>query len=47
LSPSIALEAAKLGKEKEAAERKTIQSILDGQYKDDWVDVTLKQKGAL
>jgi len=47
LSPSIALEAAKLGKEKEATERKTIQSILDGQYNDAWVDTTLKQKGAL
>ena len=47
LSPSIALEAAKLGKEKETAERKTIQSILDGQYNDAWVDATLKQKGAL
>ena len=47
LSPSIALEAAKLGKEKEATERKTIQSILDGQYNDAWVDATLKQKGAL
>ena len=47
LSPSIALEAAKLGKEKEATEHKTIQSILDGQYKDAWVDATLKQKGAL
>ena len=47
LSPSIALEAAKLGKEKETAERKTIQSILDGQYNDAWVDATLKQKWAL
>ena len=47
LSPSIALEAAKLGKEKETAERKTIQSIFDGQYNDAWVDATLKQKGAL
>jgi len=47
LSPSIALEAAKLGKEKETAERKTIQSILDGQYNDAWVNATLKQKGAL
>ena len=47
LSPSIALEAAKLGKEKEATEHKTIQSILDGQYNDAWVDATLKQKGAL
>jgi regulator of RNase E activity RraA len=47
LSPSIALEATKLGKEKETAERKTIQSILDGQYNDAWVDATLKQKGAL
>ena len=47
LSPSIALEAAKLGKEKEATEHKTIQSILDGQYNDAWVDATLEQKGAL
>jgi len=47
LSPGIALEAAQLGKEKETAERKTIQSILDGQYNDAWVDATLKQKGAL
>ena len=47
LSPSIAVEAGKLGKEKETAERKTIQSILDGQYNDAWVDATLKQKDAL
>lgn len=47
LSPSIALEGARLGKEKEAVERKTIQSILDGQYDDAWIDVTLKQKGVL
>ena len=47
LPPSIALEGARLGKEKEAVERKTIQSILDGQYDDAWIDVTLKQKGVL
>jgi len=47
LSPTIAVEAGKLGKEKETAERKTIQSILDGQYNDAWVDATLKQKDAL
>ena len=47
LSPNIALEAAKLGKEKETTERKIIQSILDGQYNDAWVDASLKQKGAL
>ena len=47
LSPEIALEGARLGKEKELAERKTIQSILDGKYDDAWVDATLKQKGAL
>jgi len=47
LSPNIALEGARLGKEKEAVERKTIQSILDGQYDDAWIDVTLKQKGVL
>ena len=47
LSPAIALEGARLGKEKEAVERKTIQSILDGQYDDAWIDVTLKQKGVL
>jgi len=47
LSPEIALEAARLGKEKESAERKTIQSILDGQYNDAWVDVALSQKGVL
>jgi hypothetical protein len=39
--------AAKLGKEKEGIERKTIKSILDGRYDDAWVDATLKQKGAL
>jgi regulator of RNase E activity RraA len=47
LSPDIALEGARLGKEKELIERKTIQSILDGKYDDAWVDATLKQKGAL
>jgi regulator of RNase E activity RraA len=47
LSPAIALEGARLGKEKEAVERKTIQSILDGQYDDAWIDVTLKQKGVI
>lgn len=47
LSPNDALLGAKLGKEKESTERKTIQSILDGAYDDAWVDATLKQKGAL
>ena len=47
LSPEIALEGARLGKEKELTERKTIQSILDGKYDDTWVDASLKQKGAL
>jgi len=47
LSPAIALEGARLGKEKEAVERKTIQSILDGQYDDAWIDVALKQKGVI
>ncbi len=47
LSPEIALEGARLGKEKELTERKTIQSILNGKYDDAWVDATLKQKGAL
>ncbi|ANI99357.1 hypothetical protein A8O14_04165 [Polynucleobacter wuianus] len=47
LSPAIALEGARLGKEKEAVERKTIQSILDGQYDDAWIDITLKQKGVI
>jgi regulator of RNase E activity RraA len=47
LSPVDALKGAKLGKEKEATERKTIQSILDGKYDDSWIDITLKQKGAL
>jgi regulator of RNase E activity RraA len=47
LSPAIASEGARLGKEKEAVERKTIQSILDGQYDDAWIDVTLKQKGVI
>ena len=47
LSPEIALEGARLGKEKELIERKTIQSILDGKYDDAWVDIALKQKGAL
>jgi regulator of RNase E activity RraA len=46
LSPADALLGAKLGKEKEETERKTIQSILDGKYDDAWVDATLKQKGA-
>jgi regulator of RNase E activity RraA len=46
LSPADAMLGAKLGKEKEEAERKTIQSILDGKYDDAWVDATLKQKGA-
>ena len=47
LSPADALQGAKLGKEKEETERKTIQSILEGRYNDSWVDVALKQKGAL
>lgn len=47
LPPEIALEAARLGKEKEQTERKTIQSILDGKYDDAWIDSALKQKGVL
>ncbi len=47
LSPAVVLEGARLGKEKEAVERKTIQSILDGNYDDAWIDATLKQKGVL
>jgi regulator of RNase E activity RraA len=47
LSPELALEGARLGKEKEIAERKTIQSITDGKYDDSWVDATLKQKGVI
>ncbi|MEY3540816.1 MAG: hypothetical protein RL184_889 [Pseudomonadota bacterium] len=47
LSPADVMIAAKLGKEKEGIERKTIKSILDGRYDDAWVDATLKQKGAL
>ena len=47
LSPELVLEAARLGKEKEITERKTIQSIIDGKYDDAWVDVSLKQKGVL
>jgi len=47
LPPELALEGARLGKEKEVVERKTIQSILDGKYDDAWIDATLKQKGVL
>lgn len=47
LPPKVAMDAARLGKEKELTERKTIQSILDGKYDDAWIDVTLKQKGVL
>jgi regulator of RNase E activity RraA len=47
LSPELALEGARLGKEKEITERKTIQSIIDGKYDDSWVDATLKQKGVI
>jgi regulator of RNase E activity RraA len=47
LRPNIALSAAKLGKEKEQVERKTIESIHAGNYDDAWVDIALKQKGAL
>jgi regulator of RNase E activity RraA len=47
LSPEDCMLGAKLGREKEATERKTIQSILDGKYDAAWVDATLKQKGAL
>jgi regulator of RNase E activity RraA len=47
LSPEVALEGARLGKEKEITERKTIQSIIDGKYDDAWVDATLKQKGVI
>lgn len=45
IPPQIALEAARLGQEKVALEKATIQSILDGKYDDAWVDQTLKQKG--
>jgi len=38
LSPAIALEGARMGKEKEAVELQTIQSILDGKYDDSWID---------
>ena len=47
LAPELVLEAARLGKEKETIERKTIQSIHDGKYDDAWVDASLKQKGVL
>jgi regulator of RNase E activity RraA len=47
LSPADCLLGAKLGREKETAERKTIQSILDGKYDAAWIDASLKQKGAL
>jgi regulator of RNase E activity RraA len=47
LPPELALEGARLGKEKELTERKTIQSILDSQYDDAWIDISLKQKGVL
>lgn len=47
LPPELALEGARLGKEKELKERKTIQSILDGQYDDAWIDISLKQNGVL
>ena len=30
-------------KEKEAVELKTIQSVLNGQYDDSWVDIALKK----
>ena len=43
LSPAIALEGARMGKEKEAVELQTIQSILDGKYDDSWVDVALEK----
>jgi regulator of RNase E activity RraA len=43
LSPAVALEGARLGKEKEAVELKTIQSVLNGQYDDSWVDIALKK----
>lgn len=45
LSPADCLLGAKLGKEKELTERKSIQSILEGSYDASWVDATLKQKG--
>ncbi len=47
LPPELVLDGARLGKEKEVVERKTIQSILDGKYDDAWIDATLKQKGVL
>ncbi|QWE21307.1 RraA family protein [Polynucleobacter sp. AP-Kolm-20A-A1] len=47
LPPELVMEGARLGKEKELVERKTIQSILDGKYDDAWIDATLKQKGVL
>jgi regulator of RNase E activity RraA len=46
LSPADSLLGAKLGREKEAAERKSIQAILEGKYDASWIDASLKQKGA-
>lgn len=46
LAPSLALEAARLGREKVALEKATIASILAGRYDDAWVEQTLRQKGA-
>lgn len=47
LSPADALLGAKLGRQKETHERKSIQLILEGKYDASWVDAALKQKGAL
>ncbi|QWD66966.1 RraA family protein [Polynucleobacter sp. MWH-Aus1W21] len=47
LPPGLVMEAVRLGREKEAVERKTIQLIHDGKYDDSWVDISLKQKGVL
>ena len=44
-SPTMALEVARLGKEKVAQETATLKSIKDGSYNDSWIDGVLKQKG--
>ncbi|MCX7245118.1 MAG: RraA family protein [Burkholderiales bacterium] len=44
-SPKVALEVARLGKEKVVQETATIQAILNGSYDDSWIDKVLEQKG--
>jgi regulator of RNase E activity RraA len=44
---NLALEAIRLGKEKQLQEETMIAAILSDRYDDSWIDKTLKEKGAI